>query len=101
MTFLAEFRCYIGSQTLAPWPTTLAALLTPWATVLEPDAAAQGVRPLTPRRTALSLGNAQGPLLAAPSVPAHGVMFLPRWATAPDVYFYNIFGGPYIFAKSR
>jgi hypothetical protein len=33
MTFLAEFRCYIGSQTLALWPTTLG-----------PDAVAYDVR---------------------------------------------------------
>jgi hypothetical protein len=63
MIFSAEFQCYIGNQTLASWPTALG-----------PDAAAQGVRPLTPRRTALGLGHAQGPLLAAPSAVAYGVV---------------------------
>jgi hypothetical protein len=68
---------------------------------LGPDAAAQGVRPLTPWPTTLGLGHAQGPLLAAPSAAAHGVMSLTSWATSSDVYFCKIFGGPYIFAKSR
>jgi hypothetical protein len=43
--------------TLAPRPTTLGGLLPPWAVVLGPDAEAQGVRPLTPRLTALGLGH--------------------------------------------
>jgi hypothetical protein len=34
MTFSAEFRCYIGSQILSPWPTALAGLLPSWPTAL-------------------------------------------------------------------
>jgi hypothetical protein len=46
------------------------------ATTLRPDAVARGARPLTPRRRALRLGHARGPLLAAPGAVAHGVMSL-------------------------
>jgi hypothetical protein len=42
-----EFWCYIGSQTLAPWPTTLAGLLQPWATTLGHNAVAHDARPIT------------------------------------------------------
>jgi hypothetical protein len=34
--FLQNLWCYIGSQTLAPWPTVLAGLLPPWPTALGP-----------------------------------------------------------------
>jgi hypothetical protein len=57
MTFSSKFRCYIGVRTLAPWPTTLGGLLPLWVVALGPDAAAQGVRPLTPRLTTLDLGH--------------------------------------------
>jgi hypothetical protein len=67
MTFSAEFRCYIGRQTLAPWPTALAGLLPPWPTALGHDAVALGARPLTSWRTTPRLGHAKGPLLAAPT----------------------------------
>jgi hypothetical protein len=100
MTFSAEFRCYIGVGILASWATTLGGLLPPWAVALGPDAAAQGVRPLTPWAVALGLGHAQGPLLAATSTAAYDVMSLTPWATTPDQYFCKICAGPYIFAKS-
>jgi hypothetical protein len=57
MTFSAEFQCYIGVGTLAPRPTALGGLLPSSAVALGPDAEAQGVRPLTPRFTALGLGH--------------------------------------------
>jgi hypothetical protein len=75
MTFSAEFRCYIGSQTLAAWPTALAGLLPPWPTVLGPNVVAHGARPLTPWGTTLCLSHAKGPLLVAPSVVAHDLYF--------------------------
>jgi hypothetical protein len=40
-----------------------------------------------------------GPLLAAPTVVSHGVTSLTPWATAADVYFCKVCGGPRIFAK--
>jgi hypothetical protein len=101
MTFSAEFRCYIGSQTLASWPTVLAGLLPSWPMALGPDAVARGARPLTSWRMAPSLAHAKGPLLAAPTAVGHGVMSLTPWATTADVYFCKICDGPYIFAKSR
>jgi hypothetical protein len=76
MTFSAEFRPYIGVGTLTPRPTALGGLLPPRATAIRPDAVARGARPLTPRRGALCLGHARGPLPAAHSVVAHDVMFL-------------------------
>jgi hypothetical protein len=100
MTFSAEFRCYIGSQTIVPWPTALAGLLPPWPTALGLNAVAHGARPLTSWGTALCLSHAKGPLLAAPTAVGHNVMSLTPWATAIDVYFWKICGGPYIFAKS-
>jgi hypothetical protein len=87
MTFSAEFRCYIGVGTLAPWPTALGGLLSPRATALRHDAVARGARPLTPRRRALRLGHARGPLLVAPSAVAHDVLSLTPWVTTPNVYF--------------
>jgi hypothetical protein len=71
MTFLAEFRCYIGSQTLAQWPTVLAGLLSSWPTALAPNAVAHGVRPLTPwvKR------------YVCPTLRIHSWRFLPPWAT--------------------
>jgi hypothetical protein len=87
MTFSAEFRPYIGMGTLAPRPTALGGLLPPRAAALRPDAVARSARPLTPRRRALCLGHARGPLLAALDAVAHDVMSLTPWATVPDVYF--------------
>jgi hypothetical protein len=51
---------------------------------------------LTPWVTALCLSHPTGPLLAAPTVVGRGVMSLTSWATAADVQFYKISGGPYI-----
>jgi hypothetical protein len=65
----------------------LGGLLPPRAMALRPDAVAHDASPLTPRRMALRLGHARGPLLAAPGAAAHGVMSLTQWATTPDVYF--------------
>jgi hypothetical protein len=49
----------------------------------------------------MALGvRAKGPLLAAPSVAAHGVMSLTPWATAPDVYFAK-FVPDHIFLQNR
>jgi hypothetical protein len=87
MIFLAEFRCYIGSETLASWPTTLAGMLLPWPAVLGPDTMVRGAWPLMPWRTAPRLGHAKGPLLAASTAAGHGVMSLTPWVTAADVYF--------------
>jgi hypothetical protein len=60
MIFSAEFWCYIGVGTLAPW-----------AVALGPDAAAQGVRPLTPWLTVLGLDH----------VRAHSWRHLAPWPT--------------------
>jgi hypothetical protein len=57
------------------------------AMALRPDVVARDARPLTPRRRALRLGHARGPLLAAPGAAAHVVMSLTPWVTTPDVYF--------------
>jgi hypothetical protein len=62
---------------------------------------AHDARPLTPWGTVLCLFHAKGPLLAAPTAVGHGVMSLPPWATAADVYFCQICGGPYIFLQNR
>jgi hypothetical protein len=100
MTFSAEFQCYIGSQTLAPWPTTLASLLPLWPTTLGHNTVAHGARPLMSWGTALCLSHTKGPLLAAPTAMGHVVTSMTPWATTTDVYFCKISGGPYIFAKS-
>jgi hypothetical protein len=71
MTFLAEFRCYIGSQTLASWPTTLAGLLPPWPTALGPNGAAHDARLLTLWRC-----------YVWPTLRAHSWWLLPPWVTA-------------------
>jgi hypothetical protein len=85
MTFSAEFRCYIGSQILAPQPTTLAGLLPPCPMALRHNVVAQDAMFLTPWVTALCLSHAKGPLLAAPTAVGHGVMSLTPWAMTADV----------------
>jgi hypothetical protein len=100
MTFSAEFRCYIGSQTLASRPIALPGLLPPWPTALGHNAATHSVRPLTPWGTALCLSHTKDPLLTSPTVVDHVIMSHMPWVTATDVYFCKNYGGPYIFAKS-
>jgi hypothetical protein len=88
MTFLAEFRCYIGSQTLAPWPTALAGLLPPWPTTLGPNGAAHDARLLTPWRC-----------YVWPTLRAHSWWLLPPWVTALYPWRRRLRRQMYIFAK--
>jgi hypothetical protein len=81
MTFSAEFRCYIGIQTLAPWPTTLAGLLPLWPTALGHNTVAHGARLLTPWGMALCLSHTKGVFgrAPAPAVAAPAVAVLLEW----------------------
>jgi hypothetical protein len=81
MTFSAEFRCYIGSQTLAPWPMALAGLLPLWPTALGHNAVAQGARPLMPWGTVLCQSHTKGAFGSAPTpaVAAPAVVVLVEW----------------------
>jgi hypothetical protein len=90
MSCSAEFWCYIGSWTLATWPTVLAGLLPSWPMALGSNVVAHGARLLTPWRMTLCFAHAKGPLPAAPTAVDHGVMYLMPWATTTDVYFCKI-----------
>jgi hypothetical protein len=85
MTFWAEFRCYIGSLILAPWPTALAGLLSSWPTALGHNVVAHAAMFLTPWVTTLCLSHAKGPQLATPTAMGHSVMPLTPWTMAADV----------------
>jgi hypothetical protein len=85
MTFSAQFRCYIGKETLALGSTALAGLLPPWTTTLGHNVVAHDAMPLTQWGTVLCLSHTKGPLLAAPTTVDHNVMSLTPWATTINV----------------
>jgi hypothetical protein len=100
MTFSAELRCYIGSHTLAPWPTVLAGVLPSWLMALGPDVVAHCARPLAPWCMAPSLAHAKGPLPAAPTAVGHVVMSLSR-GPRRQMYVFAKFVANHIFLQNR